>query len=490
MNDVLSKLTEDQARIALQIADRAQAMGIDPRLAVALAYQESRFNPEAKGSKGEIGLMQVMPKTGEQLGFSADDLKDPNKNIEAGLKYLKMALDKHKDPVLAAAAYNAGIDHPYFTNPDKDLPASTIKYLESIRDVGGFTAEAPKEEAPAEVTPPSEGDFQAQKTRMVVDLMGAGAGAAAAKGLDIGKNIAQTGQAIRELPGAIRGGGLPAVPMAPPGAPMAPPGAPMGAPMGAPVAGGPAGPVGGPAAPAGGPPSVVRQGGPGTFNYGKAFGLTDIEAGRALDMSKQPGGAQDLVSQRAQALQRIQQMGGGFAENPRYGGLMTPQGSAGAGPRASFVQSPGGLSQIPTPQPVPTGPAPTGPQPPGALSRAAGATGRAAGAVLGSPVVSGALGGLSMAEQGQEFMERKQAGDVPGMAISGAGVAGGALQLVPNPAVKALGATISAASPLTMYLYDKLRTQPPAGEPTPEELEQVSRPTFMDQRPRYYPSMR
>ena len=118
------------------------------------------------------------------------------------------------------------------------------------------------------------------------------------------------------------------------GAPPAPPAAPP-APSGtAPAASGVLQPrVGAPSA--GGLPPA---GGSGTFNYGKAFGLTDIEAGRAVDMTKQAGGANDLMTQRRQNLQRIQQMfpGDNFVENPRYGGLMTPQQSVGAGSRAPY----------------------------------------------------------------------------------------------------------------------------------------------------------
>ena len=39
MEEILSKLSEDQAQFALEIVRKAKEMGIDPRLAVALAYQ-------------------------------------------------------------------------------------------------------------------------------------------------------------------------------------------------------------------------------------------------------------------------------------------------------------------------------------------------------------------------------------------------------------------------------------------------------------------
>ena len=472
MENILDKLTEDQSQVALQIARKAKEMGIDPRLAVALAYRESGLNPNTKvGTSGEIGLMQVMPKTARGMGFSVDELKDPSKNIEIGLTYLKQGLDKFGgDPVLAAAGYNAGLNHPYFADPEnKPLPQSTKEYLKSISGLGGFTSpQAKEEDAPQQVeTPASEGDFQANKARMAADLIGAGAGAGIAKGLDITKNIGDTAAAIRQLPGALSA----QPPMAPAAAPTAAPAAPAAPGMARPVAGGPAGPVGGPASP------LTQMGGSGTYNYGKAFGLTDIEAGRATDMTKNPGGVNDLTTQRREALQKIQQMGGGYVENPRYGGIMTPQQNVGGGPRASFVQSPGapgGLSQLPPPQAVPNAPIPPqAPPKPGPLANMGQGIQQGAGAVLRSPVAMGALGGLSAMEGGQEAQKRYSAGDMPGAAIAGAGVVGGGMQMVPSLPTKAFGAMISAASPLTLYLYDKLRGQGGQEQQGPTEKEML-----------------
>lgn len=466
MDEILNQLNEEQAQLALEVARKAKQMGIDPKLAVALAYRESRFDPKAKGSSGEVGLMQVMPATAKGLGYTPEELGDPAKNIEIGLTYLKQGLEKFGDPVLAAAGYNAGHNHPYFTDPENSpLPASTKEYLKGISSLGGFAA-SEAEEAPAPVeTPASESDFMANKSRIAADVIGAGAGAALSKGLDVAKNVGDTGAAIRQLPGALAA--------AQAGAPQAPPGAPQPG-MPRPVAGGPAGPVGGPAAP------LTQMGGSGTANYGKAFGLTDIEANRALDMSKNPGGANDLINQRRQAMQKIQSMGGGFVENPNYGGIMTPQQGAGGGPRASFVQSPGapgGMSQLPPSAPISATPPPPPPGP-GPLSQAAGAVKQGVGAVLRSPLASGAMGGLSMAESSQEAQKRLQAGDTTGAMIAGTGGLGGAMQMMPNPQMKVLGAMISAASPLTQYLRDNLKKQTPMPDPTEEELLAAERPAF------------
>jgi hypothetical protein len=490
MADYLKNLTEEQAQVANEIVSKAKQMGIDPKLAVAVAYRESRLNPNTKnGSSGEIGLMQVMPKTAEGMGFSVDDLKDPAKNIEIGLTYLKQGLEKFGDPMLAVAGYNAGHNHPYFTDPEnKSLPDSTKEYLREISQNGGFEPTPAKQEETLEQPPPapaSEDDFMKNKERLLLDAAGAGSGAIAAKVADVGKGVVGGARDLvrgsRSLPGALsvlqsmQGAAPPAAPpqaMPPQG--MPPQGQPQGMPR--PVAGGPAGPIGGPASP------LTQMGGSGAYNYGKAFGLTDIEAGRATDMTKNPGGANDLINQRTQALQKIQQMGGGFVENPNYGGIMTPQQGAGSGPRASFVQSPSGLSQLPPSAPVSAAP-PAPPPPPGPLSQAAGAVKQGVGAVLRSPLASGAMGGLSIAESAQEADRQIQAKDTTGAAIAGAGVIGGGMQIFGGPKAKAIGALVSAASPLTLYLRKNLQNQTPMPDPTEQEMLEAQRPAFRYARP-------
>lgn len=97
---------------------RAQSAkyGIDWRLVAAQMYQESRFDPNATSWVGAIGLMQVMPRTGKEMGFT--DLAKPENGVEAGVKYLAHLRDKFEAdlPVtdrmwFALASYNAGAGH-------------------------------------------------------------------------------------------------------------------------------------------------------------------------------------------------------------------------------------------------------------------------------------------------------------------------------------------------------------------------------------------
>lgn len=84
-------------------ADRS---GVSPRVLEAIAWQESRFNPNAISPKGAVGVMQLMPDTARALGV---DPFDVGANIEGGAAYFAGLLRQFNgDLTLALAAYNAG----------------------------------------------------------------------------------------------------------------------------------------------------------------------------------------------------------------------------------------------------------------------------------------------------------------------------------------------------------------------------------------------
>jgi soluble lytic murein transglycosylase-like protein len=88
-----------------EIIDRvAKEQGVDARLVRAVIQVESAYQQHARSRKGAIGLMQLMPQTARQY---AVDPYDPASNIEAGIKHLKLLLERWPRE-LALAAYNAG----------------------------------------------------------------------------------------------------------------------------------------------------------------------------------------------------------------------------------------------------------------------------------------------------------------------------------------------------------------------------------------------
>ena len=79
--------------------------GVPSRLVHAVIKVESGYRQDARSPKGAMGLMQLMPGTARQ--YAVADPYEPRSNIEGGIKYLKMLLDRFELP-LALAAYNAG----------------------------------------------------------------------------------------------------------------------------------------------------------------------------------------------------------------------------------------------------------------------------------------------------------------------------------------------------------------------------------------------
>jgi len=82
-----------KARYASLIAAHARANGIPLELAHAVVAIESRYNAAARGSAGEIGLMQIKLRTARGVGYrgSAKGLYDPDTNLRYGMKYLGQA---------------------------------------------------------------------------------------------------------------------------------------------------------------------------------------------------------------------------------------------------------------------------------------------------------------------------------------------------------------------------------------------------------------
>jgi len=88
---------------------------VEPALVMAVARQESEFNPDAVSHAGARGLMQLMPATArkvakqEGLRYHKRRLTDPAYNLRLGTAYLDDLIDAYDGSyIMALAAYNAG----------------------------------------------------------------------------------------------------------------------------------------------------------------------------------------------------------------------------------------------------------------------------------------------------------------------------------------------------------------------------------------------
>lgn len=132
------------------IRECAGTHDVEPALVKAVIRAESGFDPHAVSRAGARGLMQLLPRTARSHG--ATNLHDPRQNIEAGVRHLRMLLDKYEnDPKLALAAYNAGAGAvarykglpPY--RETRSYVAKVLRFLKEYRQLERRTSGAGSE---------------------------------------------------------------------------------------------------------------------------------------------------------------------------------------------------------------------------------------------------------------------------------------------------------------------------------------------------------
>lgn len=520
----IRELNKEQLQVAEKVARAAIAMGIDPSFAVSIAFKEGSLDPKTIDSpKKAIGMMQVVPDTGKAYGYSEKDLRDFDKNLDAGLKNIKESLIyANNNPKLAAIYYHSGPDEIKAQAAGKDLGPNALEYLKALKGFGTFEAFNPDFKASAEPAaqpaaqpeptaqptaqpagmagvsmPTTEQDFirpdsTADLKRDEYGLLGLGAGAGVAVAPKAGQIATGTlGRTMRAfdiarnpqkaLTGGLPTGGAPTLPQTPPNAPM---GAPTGGlPQGQPVMG---------VADAG----RMAQGQTGVipYNTAKALGVTDIEAGQALTNTKQQGGAWDIATKRAEALNKLQSMGmGNFVENPRFGGIMTQGGRA---PRESFAFRAPDVGQPAELQVIPKAPiVPTVAPPPSGLDQVKNMfTGMMRQGMRLMPVIGPPLAGLSigrdLADIETQYERAPRERDYTDIGLSTAGALATGASLYPP--LFPVAAPLSIGIPTYRNIRRNILAQEsdPAiqafiqSEPTARELEEARRPAFR------YPSIR
>lgn len=139
----LSKLDDEQIKVALKVIESAKKHGINPDFVLPMVNVESGFNPQAKSKAGAIGPMQLMPGTAKELGV---DPHNVDENIDGGMRFLKGLVENKKlggDPHNIFAAYNAGPNAKFFETGDlADLPDETVSHV--VKVMGSYGGEVPE----------------------------------------------------------------------------------------------------------------------------------------------------------------------------------------------------------------------------------------------------------------------------------------------------------------------------------------------------------
>lgn len=95
------------------IVREARRQGVAPAFALAVAWQESGWQQQVVSSAGAIGIMQLLPATGDWVSEAmlgqAVNLRAPASNVRAGVRLLRHYLDRYGGSrELALAAYYQG----------------------------------------------------------------------------------------------------------------------------------------------------------------------------------------------------------------------------------------------------------------------------------------------------------------------------------------------------------------------------------------------
>jgi soluble lytic murein transglycosylase len=126
--------------IAHAVIAEANHHKMDPFFLLAVIKTESHFNLVAHGSHGEIGLMQILPRTAAwlapQAGLSSDhlNLEDPSVNIRIGATYFAHLRKMFEGRALRyVGAYNMGA-----TNVRRLLASNTEPRIYAGRVLGNY----------------------------------------------------------------------------------------------------------------------------------------------------------------------------------------------------------------------------------------------------------------------------------------------------------------------------------------------------------------
>jgi len=100
-----------------EIREEARRHKLDPYLIAGIIRQETVFNPKARSRANALGLMQLLPSTGQSVArknslgggrISQADLFNPVINIQLGTAYIRELFDRFGRFEYVAAAYNGG----------------------------------------------------------------------------------------------------------------------------------------------------------------------------------------------------------------------------------------------------------------------------------------------------------------------------------------------------------------------------------------------
>ncbi|CAG1066344.1 Soluble lytic murein transglycosylase [uncultured bacterium] len=105
----------EELKLAETILVESVTNKLDPLFVLALMKTESTFYNWSRSFNGALGLMQILPSTGQELAGELNlkwdgegTLLDPYANVKMGVRYFSKLQDRYKDTETSLTAYNVG----------------------------------------------------------------------------------------------------------------------------------------------------------------------------------------------------------------------------------------------------------------------------------------------------------------------------------------------------------------------------------------------
>ena len=116
-------------KLAELIIQESEKNGVPPALAFALAFTESRFDPNAVNQNSRSVDRRVFQLNSRSFpDLREEEFFDPAINVPLGVAYLRYCLDTGVNEVTALAMYNAGPNRVKSSR----TPMMTLKYVDKV----------------------------------------------------------------------------------------------------------------------------------------------------------------------------------------------------------------------------------------------------------------------------------------------------------------------------------------------------------------------
>lgn len=120
-----------KTQVKAMIVETARRHGVDAKLALAIAYQESGWNHRAVSPANAVGVMQVIPIGGQwasELVGRKLNLLDPQDNITAGVVMLRALGRSTSSMEMAIGAYYQGL----YSVQTRGMYSETQRYVANV----------------------------------------------------------------------------------------------------------------------------------------------------------------------------------------------------------------------------------------------------------------------------------------------------------------------------------------------------------------------